>query len=186
MATMSRRIRLLLIVPVVAALAAPLAAQRQQRRAQEAPAAPVAIAEPKLVLEREVFHYPGRNRRDPFVALSRLAAAGPQFADMSVRMIVFSEIPGESLAVIRDDNTRRSYRLRRGDVLGDATIVEIGRSRVVFSVDNLGVRRRETLELRPNQPSWEPPAEPTVTAPPPPDTTSGGGSLPDPNTPQGA
>jgi hypothetical protein len=169
-------------------MAAPAAAQRQQRqRAPEQPAPQVAVPEPELFFEREVFQYGGRARRDPFVALSRLAAAGPQFTDMSLRMVVHSDIPGESLAVIRDENTKRSHRLRRGDVLGDVTVVEIGRSRVILMVDNLGVRRRETLELRPNQPSWEAPAQPVVAPPPPPpDTTSGDGTLPDPNTLQGA
>jgi hypothetical protein len=178
--------RMLLVVPVLIGLAAPATAQRQQRQQRETPpTARVEAPEPKLILDREVFQYPGANRRNPFEALSRVARAGPQFADMSVRMIIHSPVADESIVVITDAGNRSNHRLRRGDVLGDATVLDIGRSRVVFLVNNLGVRQQHVLELRPNQPSFEPTTEP-ILAPPPPDTTSGGGSTSDPNTLQGA
>ena len=42
----------------------------------------------------------------------------------------------------------RQYRLRRGDSVGNATVVDIGPTRVVFSVSDFGIRRQEILELK--------------------------------------
>jgi acyl-coenzyme A thioesterase PaaI-like protein len=40
------------------------------------------------------------------------------------------------------------YRVRAGDVVGNARVVEIGRQRVVLAVETFGTIRREMLELQ--------------------------------------
>jgi hypothetical protein len=132
-----------------AALAQPLAAQQPP---PVAPPAPGSQGEPKLVFEREVFRYPGENRRDPFRPLTRQEDLGPVFNDLTLRMIIFSADPRQSVAVVADAG-KKSFRLRRGDSLGNAQVVEIGPSYVVFSVDDFGVRRQETLDIKPRKPS---------------------------------
>lgn len=130
-----------------AAFAQPLAAQNAAP-----PAQPQAQGEPKLVFEREVFRYPGENRRDPFRPLTRQEDLGPVFNDLTLRMIIYSPDPKQSVAVVADA-AKKSYRLRRGESLGNAQVVEIGPAHVVFSVDDFGVRRQETIDLKPRKPS---------------------------------
>lgn len=113
-----------------------------------APADPTAAADPDLAFEREVFTYSGAGRRDPFKPLTDEDAIGPLFDDLSLRMIIYSAVsPGESVAVLADGQ-KKTYRVRRGDYVGSAAVVEIGPKRVVFSINELGNRRQEVLELK--------------------------------------
>jgi hypothetical protein len=113
--------------------------------------APSGVDEPRLRFEREVFEYPDAGRRDPFRALTRQDDLGPQFEDLTLRMIIHSDVASQSIAVVADASGR-THRLRRGDAVGNATVAEIRPDRVLFSVDNLGTRRHEVLELKKNQP----------------------------------
>ncbi|HEX6308067.1 MAG TPA: hypothetical protein VFZ69_07760 [Longimicrobiales bacterium] len=146
---------------IVLAAAAPVRAQEQPAgppapAAQAQAAAPDAQApaatpasDPKLVFEREVFTYPGRARRDPFMPLTG-ANAGVLFSDLKLKMILYDDDPRESIAAV-SDAANKQYRLRRGDTVGNATVVDIGRTRVVFSVSDFGIRRQEVLELKPTR-----------------------------------
>jgi hypothetical protein len=108
---------------------------------------PLDPGELRLVFEREVFRYPGGNRRDPFRPLTGQNEAGPLFEDLALRMIIYSEVPGESIVVLVD-GARRVYRLRRGQSTGNVTVTDIGPSRVVFAVEDFGVRRQEILSIK--------------------------------------
>ena len=145
---MTRKAIGLLAVALLGA-AAPLAAQTQPPT--PAPAEPQATtpAEPKLVFEREVYTYPGAaGRRDPFVPLVGANDAGPLFQDLQLRMILYSaESPARSVASVMDAS-KKVYRLRRGDVVGNATVLDIGPRRVLFSVVDFGIRRQEVLQLK--------------------------------------
>jgi hypothetical protein len=105
--------------------------------------------EPRLVFEREVFEYAGRARRDPFQPLTR-SIDGPLFTDIKLHMILYSEDPANSVVSV-SDGSRKQYRLRRGESVGNATIIDIGPSRVVFSVMDFGIRRQEVLALKDNR-----------------------------------
>jgi type II secretory pathway component PulC len=105
-----------------------------------------AASEPRLVFEREVFSYRTRGRRDPFQPLTS-AVTGPLFTDLKLHMILYSENPTESVVAIADGSNRQ-YRLRRGDSVGNATVIDIAPSRVVFSVVDFGIRRQEILNLK--------------------------------------
>lgn len=147
-------------VSALAGATAPAAAQQAHsaggpavRPASTAPAAArredsKRIEDPKLIFEREVFVYPAANRRDPFAPLGT-DGIGPLFEELSLRMIIFSEAARQSVAVLAD-GSKRSYRLRRGETLGNATVVEISPTRAIFVVEDYGNRRREVLDLRPN------------------------------------
>ena len=103
--------------------------------------------EPRLVFDREVFSYPEAGVRDPFQPL-RLNEGGPQFAELMLRMVVYSPNPSESLVLVQDAE-ENVYRLRRGESVGSATVVDIGRTRVVFSIVEFGMQRQEVLDLKP-------------------------------------
>jgi hypothetical protein len=108
------------------------------------------LDEPRLMFEREIFDYQGGGRRDPFRALTGRDGLGPLFEDLTLRMIIFSEVRDQSIVVVAD-GANRAHRLRRGDVIGNARVLEIEPGRAIFTVEDLGVRRQEVLELRRNQ-----------------------------------
>jgi hypothetical protein len=120
----------------------------QEPSADTADASPFG-EEPRLIFEREVFDYVGAGRRDPFSPLTGRDELGPIFEDLTLRMIISSDVASQSIAVLADA-TGRTYRLRRGESVGNSTIVEITPTRVVFSVDNLGTRRQEAIALKKN------------------------------------
>ena len=129
-----------------AEVAAQPPAPGQVQHTQPPPAATViAAGEPKLVFEREIYSYPGRARRDPFKALT--STVGPLFEDLKINIILFSPNPANSV-VLLSDTERKEYRLRRGETVGNATVVEIRETRVIFSVNDFGIRRQGILELK--------------------------------------
>jgi hypothetical protein len=140
----------------LALLCAP-SATHAQTAAVAAPATPGSVvAAPgaaagtiRLVFDREVYRYAGANRRGPFRPLTSQEGMGPMYSDLSLRMIIYSDVPSESVAVLADGG-KKTYRVRRGEVVGNATVVDIGPSRVVFTVEDFGVRRQEIMDLKAN------------------------------------
>jgi hypothetical protein len=129
------------------AAAVPLAAQAPAPATDTSAA--VAPQPPKLVFEREVFDYPGAaGRRDPFRPLTGREDVGPLFQDFKLKVILYLQgNPARSVASIQDG--RKLHRVRRGDVIGNATVLDIGPQRVLFSVEDFGLRRQEVLQLKP-------------------------------------
>jgi hypothetical protein len=150
------------LLVVVAAL--PLYAQAPAPAPPAAP--PGSQPEPKLAFDREVFAYPAEGRRDPFRPLSvGPGASGPLFQDLTLRGIIFSPDARRSVALVQVGG-RRTFRLRRGDIIGNARVLEIQPLRVRFAVENFGRVSNEVLELRGNnqmrmeQPVREVPSNP--------------------------
>ena len=117
--------------------------------AAQAPAAPPRPpADPKLALEREVFDYPGGNRRDPFKPLTSGDTQGPLISELTLTGIFFDRAnQARSIATLRDLN-KKEYRVRRGDTVGNAVVQLIDSRRVVFSVKEFGMTRQEVLEIK--------------------------------------
>lgn len=103
--------------------------------------------DPTLVFEREIFDYAAAGRRDPFRALSEGGESGLLFEDLTLRMIIFVDVPSQSVAVLSDARGK-IHRVRRGDIIGNAQVQDIAAAHVVFSVENLGVRRQQVLDLK--------------------------------------
>lgn len=97
--------------------------------------------------EREVFRYPALERRDPFRALTDLETAGPRFEDLELNGILYNPRFG-SVAIVSEQNSTERHRLREGQTLGAARVVEIRADEVVFVVSGVGVERRETLTVK--------------------------------------
>jgi hypothetical protein len=108
---------------------------------------PISADEVRLVFDREVYRYDGDGRRDPFRPLTDANASGPLFQDLKLRMILYSEVQGQSIVVLADARNK-TYRLRRGDSVGYIYVVSIEPTRVVFAVEDFGVRRQEVLSLK--------------------------------------
>lgn len=113
-----------------------------------------------LVFEREVFVYPAYARRDPFRPLLRGLESGPRFEEVTLTGILYSPNPALALAVFapraqggggregRGGVAQRTYRLRKGDTLGNFRILEIHPNRVVVEVDEFGLKEQRIMELR--------------------------------------
>jgi hypothetical protein len=152
---MSRTERIALTAVVLAGLAyapAPAAAQAAATGAQAtaengAAQIPTRPRDIQLVFEREIFSYAGGERRDPFRSLADQGGIGPLFDDLKLRMIIHSDQPGQSVALVVD-GSKKVYRLRKGDVVGNATVLDINAERVTFSVEDFGNRRQEVLDLK--------------------------------------
>jgi hypothetical protein len=136
-------------------VAAPLAAQQEAPPPPDAQGTarsplPTRAREIQLVFEREVFRYPMGSRRDPFKSLADEENMGPLFDDLTLRMIIHSPRPGQSVALLAD-GTKKVYRLRKGEIIGNATVLDIEPTRVHFAVEDYGNRRQETLDLKANE-----------------------------------
>ncbi len=114
-----------------------------------------------LVFEREVFFYPQYERKNPFVPLLSGAEGGPRFEEIRLIAVVFSPDPSRSVATFGPrtgqgdaelQTARRTYRVRRGEQLGNVRILEIQPTRVVVEVEEFGLTEQRIMELqRPGQ-----------------------------------
>ncbi len=123
-----------------------------------------------LVFEREVFVYPTFQRRNPFAPLTG-DEGGPRFEQLRLVGVLYSSDPRQSIAVLgvqgsgSGANAVRTYRVRTGESLGNARVVEIRPEQVVMSIDEFGVFETRILEVR--RPDWS-----AREAAPPPDTVA--------------
>ena len=98
-------------------------------------------------LTRETFSYSG-GTRDPFSSLFNLASAGPEIQDLElVGIYMDPDHPGNNIAVLRERTTGRPHNLRTGDQVGRARVTQIRRMDIVFTIEDFGFERQETLAL---------------------------------------
>ena len=139
---------------VTLCLAAPLAAQATLQGAPRArpPAASsdtgahpeAAIA---MTLVREVYAYEGGGR-DPFLSLLRSGDIRPLLADLKLVGIYYdSRYPARSVAVLRDITNSKLYRVKPGDIIGRLRATAIRPREIVFTVQEFGLERQESLQL---------------------------------------
>jgi hypothetical protein len=143
---------LILVGGALVAPASPVASQ-------ESPPPPQTTQGPDtttLVFEREVFVYPTYQRRNPFTPLLTGDEAGPRFEELRLIGVLFSSDPAKSVALfgprVASEGPMQTYRVRRGDTLGNIRVLEIQRSRVVVEVVEFGLTEQRIMELqRPGQ-----------------------------------
>ena len=152
------RIRVAAASAAMLLLAAPAAAQEEGGEATSDTAAardtasvrdtaPAADTLGALEYQREVFTYPTAGRRSPFRAPDAGEGMGPQFEDLSLSGIIHAPSIG-SVAIVKDGATGERHRLREGQRIGDARVIEIRRDGVVFSVSGITGPRREVLQAK--------------------------------------
>jgi hypothetical protein len=97
---------------------------------------------------RETFTYSGASR-DPFVSLINLPTEGPEFINLQL-VAIYQDLryAGNSIAVVRDKGANKRYSVRVGDRIGRLKIAQIRQRDVVFTIEDLGFERQETLSLR--------------------------------------
>jgi hypothetical protein len=124
--------------------------------AQEpAPAPPPQPVEFELATFREVFSYPTFARRNPFLGLE--AGGELRFEALSLIGLIFSADPSASVAIlstgrveVADDGTLTAtegdaYYAKVGQRVGNVTVREIQRDRVIVDVDEFGITERRTM-----------------------------------------
>jgi hypothetical protein len=114
-----------------------------------APVADSAATEPsETSVLRETFAYGGASR-DPFASLIKSAHAGPEFGDLQL-VAIYEDLrySGNSVAVLRDKTTGKRYKLRQGDQIGRVRVTQVRSKDVVFTIQDFGFERQETLSLR--------------------------------------
>jgi hypothetical protein len=123
-------------------LLAPAGAVAAQQPAQQPDSAP-----PVTSLVREVFAYEGGGR-DPFMSLLRSGDVRPLLSDLKLTTVVYDgRFATRSVAVLRDITNRRLYRVKTGDIIGRLKVTQIRPREVVFTVQEFGFERQETLSL---------------------------------------
>jgi hypothetical protein len=99
-------------------------------------------------VQRETFTYSGGSR-DPFLSLISEDKLGPEFGDLLlVGVYLDLRRASNSIAVLRDKSTQKRYKLRVGDRLGRLKVAQIRQTDVVFTVEDIGFERQETLSLK--------------------------------------
>jgi len=125
--------------------------------AQDQQQPPSAEPETELVFEREVFEYPSFPRSNPFLALSASDQGGPRYDQLTLTGIIWDPDPTYSVAVlstgqvtVAPDGTvtvapGQAYNAKVGQRIGDTTIREIQRDRVIVDVEEFGLTDRRTM-----------------------------------------
>ncbi len=107
-------------------------------------------------LDREVFVYPGGDRRDPFERPRPGNSAGARFEDLRLIGVIHSPNARESVALVSSRTAipgaaaaagERTLRLRQGVVLGDMRVVRVERECVILEIRRLGIGEQRQLHL---------------------------------------
>ena len=126
------------IALALATLAAPVGAQQPGERD---------TTTQTTSLIREVFAYEGGGR-DPFMSLLKSGDVRPLISDLKLTTIVYDgRFAARSVAVLRDITNRHIYRVKTGDIVGRLKVTQIRPREVVFTVQEFGFERQETLSL---------------------------------------
>jgi hypothetical protein len=100
-----------------------------------------------LSLLREVFTFQGGGR-DPFVSLLKTGDVRPMITDLKLVTVVYDDrYSARSVAVLRDITTGKRYRAKAGDVIGRLRVTQIRPREVVFTIQEFGFERQQTLSL---------------------------------------
>jgi hypothetical protein len=138
----------LTVVVVALLVAGPLAAQAKPQPAPRVPARDSVKADsgsPRLV--REVFAYEGGGR-DPFLSLLKSGDIRPLLSDLKLVGVYYDgRYPARSVAVLRDVTSNKVYRAKPGDILGRLKVTTIRPREIVFTVQEFGFERQESLQL---------------------------------------
>ena len=97
---------------------------------------------------RETFAYAG-GARDPFASLIDTDKTGPEIADLDlVGVYLDVRTPANNLVVLREKVSAKRHKMRVGDQLGRARLIQIRSRDAVFRIQDFGYERQETLSLR--------------------------------------
>ena len=108
-------------------------------------ALPTAVASiAGATVTREMYGYDGVGSRDPFYSLILTDDLRPLLADLRLVGILYQNT-GRAVAVMRDVQTNAQYRVANGGTLGRMRVTQIRPRAVLFSIDEFGLSRQDSL-----------------------------------------
>jgi hypothetical protein len=117
------------------------------KREVESSAGSAAAAPASGGFEREIFYYERSGRRDPFASLMTSSELRPLLSDLKLVAVAFDATGRNSVAVLRDLNTKEQYRVRIGHTLGRMRVSAINPKFITFTIEEFGFSRQENLGL---------------------------------------
>ena len=133
-----------LALALLGLVTAPLAAQAKPPKPDSTARPDTAAA---MTLVREVFAYEGGGR-DPFLSLLKTGDIRPLLTDLKLVGVYYDgRYPVRSVAVMRDVTNNKVYRVKSGDIVGRLKVTTIRPREIVFTVQEFGFERQETLQL---------------------------------------
>jgi hypothetical protein len=105
-------------------------------------------ARPESDVLRESYSY-GGGTRDPFLSLVNQKDSGPELSDLQL-VGVYQDVrsAANSVAIVRNKKDGQRFKLRTGDQVGRLRVAQIRTKDVVFTIEDFGFERQETLSLR--------------------------------------
>lgn len=99
--------------------------------------------------ERETYLYDRGGRRDPFVSLMSTSELRPLISDLALVAVAYDANGRNSVAILHDLSTKdkEQYRIRVGQSVGRMRVASISPKAVVFTIEEFGYSRQETLGL---------------------------------------
>lgn len=122
--------------------------QKSTAGGQQVPVPETDTAGPSPSILREVYTYRRDGRRDPFNSLLNTGALRPTLSDLKLVGVLVDHTGGRSVATLHDLVTNAQYRVTIGTTLGRMQVAAIKLSAVVFTIDEFGTTRRDSLVLR--------------------------------------
>jgi hypothetical protein len=113
-----------------------------------AAAPPPDTAGPPPTIYRESFVYGADGRRDPFNSLLTTNELRPTMSDLRLTGVLYDHTGRHSVATLRDIGTNAQYRVTMGSTLGRMRVSTIRYTTVVFTIDEFGTTRQDSLVLR--------------------------------------
>lgn len=139
------------LIASIALAPAQAGAQSTAKDSVTAPASPAGAAASqdanRIVIHREVYQYDAAGRRDPFVSLLSSADLRPLLTDLRLVAVITDPTGRNSVAILRDLTTKEQYRVKVGQTLGRMRVNRIERKAVVFTIEEFGFSRQETLTM---------------------------------------
>ncbi|MEP6990247.1 MAG: hypothetical protein ABJA80_04890 [bacterium] len=96
---------------------------------------------------REIFTYESEGRRDPFYSLILTEDLRPLLSDLKLVGILYEASGRRSVAIMRDVLTNAQYRVTTGMALGRMRVAQIKPRVVIFTIDEFGLSRQDSLFL---------------------------------------
>jgi hypothetical protein len=131
-----------------AAGAAGIASANARRTGPGLPAMQPAQILPQVT--REVFMYDAGGRRDPFFSLILTEDLRPLLSDLKLVGVLYDATQRRSVAIFRDVLTNAQYRVGTGMPLGRMRVAQIKPRGVIFTIDEFGLSRQDSLMLQDN------------------------------------
>ena len=101
-----------------------------------------------VLVMREQFSYDRDGRRDPFVSLMTTTDLRPTISDLRLTSVLYDQSGRRPVAIMRDSIANVQWRVTTGMTLGRMRVSSIRPRVVVFTIEEFGFSRQDSLMLR--------------------------------------